>query len=328
MPSSSVGSIAAAPGDAVLSIAGARARRRLVPRRRSRSVARHLPRYRPCGWDARPPGSTATRSSSAIRCTMPPGMRWVSGWSGIGSAPGSEDAVTSDEATVAFFFGDGATSVRATCTRASVFAAAFDAPMFVLPKQPVGDFRAGGQRSRRRLWERSTGYGFPGVRVDGNDACPPARGDPVGARRSRLRQRPGDDRGLHLPDGCAHHVRRPDPLPDGGRGRTLEVAGPDPAGQGAPVRQGLADQEFFEQVAGEADELAARFRAHCIGPKPPPQCLHRAAPPARAAGRPPGIPGRLGRDSGGSMAPITTTLAKALNTASSVCDGGRQRRSS
>jgi len=37
-------------------------------------------------------------------------------------------------------------------------------------------------------------------------------------------------------------------------------------------RQGLADQEFFEQVAGEADELAARFRAHCIGmPKPPPE---------------------------------------------------------
>jgi len=37
-------------------------------------------------------------------------------------------------------------------------------------------------------------------------------------------------------------------------------------------RQGMADQEFFDSVGAEADELAARFRAHCIAmPKPPPE---------------------------------------------------------
>jgi len=35
-------------------------------------------------------------------------------------------------------------------------------------------------------------------------------------------------------------------------------------------RQGMADQEFFDSVSAEADDLAARFRAHCIAmPKPP-----------------------------------------------------------
>ena len=37
-------------------------------------------------------------------------------------------------------------------------------------------------------------------------------------------------------------------------------------------RQGLADQDFFDAVTVESDELAARFRAHCIGMvKPPPE---------------------------------------------------------
>jgi pyruvate dehydrogenase E1 component alpha subunit len=36
-------------------------------------------------------------------------------------------------------------------------------------------------------------------------------------------------------------------------------------------RQGMADQDYFDSVNAEADELAARFRAHCLAmQKPPP----------------------------------------------------------
>ena len=108
----------------------------------------------------------------------------------------------------------------------------------LLPEQPVGDLRAGGQavagaavgavhrlRVPRRPGRRQRRAGLPGGHQVG------AGGVPVG-------QRPGDDRGVHLPDGRAHHVRRPDTLSAGRRGRALEAARPDRAGAGAPVPAG------------------------------------------------------------------------------------------
>ena len=103
----------------------------------------------------------------------------------------------------------------------------------LLPEQPVGDLRAAGAaepgaavpaRARLRLPRR------PGRRQ--RRARLPGR-DPQGAGGGPGRPGPDADRGLHLPDGRAHHLRRPDPLPAGGRAGDLEAQGPDRAGQGS-----------------------------------------------------------------------------------------------
>ena len=60
-----------------------------------------------------------------------------------------------------------------------------------------------------------SGFGFPGVRVDGNDVFAVPRRDPQGAGRRQRRAGPDAHRGVHLPHGRPHHLRRPDPLPGG-----------------------------------------------------------------------------------------------------------------
>jgi len=82
------------------------------------------------------------------------------------------DGESRNEATIAFF-GDGATS-QGDVHEGMVFAAAFDAPVvFYCQNNQWAISEPVGKQSRVPLWQRSTGYGFPGVRVDGNDvvAC-------------------------------------------------------------------------------------------------------------------------------------------------------------
>src|SRR6476646_7775816 len=77
-----------------------------------------------------------------------------------------------NEATIVFF-GDGATS-QGDVHEGMVFAAAFDAPVvFYCQNNQWAISEPVERQSRVPLWERSTGYGFPGMRVDGNDvvAC-------------------------------------------------------------------------------------------------------------------------------------------------------------
>ena len=85
----------------------------------------------------------------------------------------------------------------------------------LLPEQPVGDLRAAGAAEpdpavpagqRLRLPRR------PGRRQ--RRARLP-RGHPEGAAGGPRGPGPDADRGVHLPDGRAHHHRRPDPVPAG-----------------------------------------------------------------------------------------------------------------
>ena len=141
------------------------------------------------------------------------------------------------DAAVIAHFGDGASS-QGDVNEAFIFAASYNAPgRVLLPEQPVGDLRAD--------------------RAADPDPALPARARLRLPRRPRRRQRrardvrrhagraaagprrPGPDvrRGLHLPDGRAHHDRRPDPLPALRRRRALEAEGPDRPGRGLPQAQ-------------------------------------------------------------------------------------------
>ena len=119
-----------------------------------------------------------------------------------------------DSVTVAFL-GDGGTSSEGDCHEALNFAAVFKAPcVFVVREQPLGDLGSAQQSSppAPTFAHKAIGYGMPGVRVDGNDVLAVYQ---AGRRPPRApgTAGPDADRGGHLPDGAAHHLRRPDPLP-------------------------------------------------------------------------------------------------------------------
>ena len=101
----------------------------------------------------------------------------------------------------------------------------------LLPEQPVGDLRAA--RAADAASRSTSGRRASASPASGSTAttCSPCYAVTRAALQNAPRgQRPDADRGLHLPDGRAHDVRRPDPLPARRRARGVEAQGPDRAG--------------------------------------------------------------------------------------------------
>ena len=227
-----------------------------------------------CGWDPK-----ATRFNSytivignqVLNATgYAMGQRFDGVIGSVSSVRGG-DAEDSNEATIAFF-GDGATS-QGDVHEGMVFAAAFDAPVvFYCQNNQWAISEPVSKQSRVPLWERSTGYGFPGVRVDGNDvlAC-------LAVTRWALEEcRSGN--GPVMIEAFTYRMDAHTTSDDPTRYRMAaeeehwKLLDPIERVRAHLSRQGLADQEFFDSVSADADELAARFRAHCIAmEKPPPE---------------------------------------------------------
>src|SRR6476620_9679071 len=171
---------------------------------------------------------------------------------------GAGDATDSNEATIAFF-GDGATS-QGDVHEGMVFAAAFDAPVvFYCQNNQWAISEPVARQSRVPLWERSTGYGFPGMRVDGNDvlAC-------LAVTRWALEEcRSGN--GPVMIEAFTYRMDAHTTSDDPTRYRMAaeeehwKLLDPIQRVKAQLSRQGMADQEFFDSVATEADALAARF---------------------------------------------------------------------
>ncbi len=83
----------------------------------------------------------------------------------------------------------------------------------LLPEQPVGDLRAHREADPRPALPARPRLRLP--RRPGRRQRRPGlpRGHPLGPGARPPRRGPDADRGLHLPDGRPHHLRRPDPLP-------------------------------------------------------------------------------------------------------------------
>ena len=141
---------------------------------------------------------------------------------------------TDDGEAVIAYFGDGATS-QGDVNEAFVWSGVFNAPIvFFCQNNQYAISEPLERQTRIPLYQRAHGFGFPGVRVDGNDVLATLRGDPGRARPRPPRPGPDADRGVHLPDGRAHHLGRPDPLPHRQRGRGLAGQGPDRPAAGVP----------------------------------------------------------------------------------------------
>ncbi len=136
--------------------------------------------------------------------------------------------VGSDEGeAVIAYLGDGATS-QGDVNEAFIFASVFNAPVvFFCQNNQYAISEPLERQSRIPLYKRASGFGFPGIRVDGNDVLATLAVTRKALDDARAGTGPVVRRGLHVPDGRAHHVRRPDPLPDRQRGRGVEAQGPD-----------------------------------------------------------------------------------------------------
>ncbi len=173
------------------------------------------------------------------------------------------------EATIAFF-GDGATS-QGDVHEAMVFAAAYDSPVvFYCQNNQWAISEPVERQSRVPLFNRAHGYGFPGLRVDGNDvlACLAVTKWAMDECRS--------GNGPVLIEAFTYrmdaHTTSDDPTRyrQADEAQAWKLLDPIERVKVHLARNGMADSTFFDEVDGEADALAARFRAHCIAMTVPP----------------------------------------------------------
>jgi pyruvate dehydrogenase E1 component alpha subunit len=174
-----------------------------------------------------------------------------------------------DEATIVFF-GDGATS-QGDVHEGMVYAASFDAPVvFYCQNNQWAISEPVETQSRVPLHQRAAGYGFEGIRVDGNDvlAC-------LAVTRWALDEcRSGN--GPVMIEAFTYrmdaHTTSDDPtryrLDD--ETEAWKMFDPIERVRVHLTRSGWADEEFFATVQADADELAARFRAFAVAMETPP----------------------------------------------------------
>jgi len=178
-----------------------------------------------------------------------------------------------DEAVIAYF-GDGATS-QGDVNEAFVWASVFNAPVvFYCQNNQWAISEPLEKQSRVPLYQRARGFGFPGLRVDGNDvlACY--------AVTKKAMQAAREGQGPTLIEAFTYRMGAHTTTDDPTRYRLaseLEVwklRDPIERVRAYLVRGGLADPEFFAEVDAEAKQVGARVREACRNmPDPPPLAL-------------------------------------------------------
>lgn len=173
------------------------------------------------------------------------------------------------EATMAFF-GDGATS-QGDVHEAMVWASVYDAPLvFFCQNNQWAISEPLERQTRVPLYQRADGYGFRGVRVDGNDvlaslavsrwALDEARNGngPVLVEAFTYRM------DAHTTSDDASRYRLDDEL------QAWKLKDPVERLRVHLLRSGNGDQDFLDEVDAEADDLAERFRQFCFDMSEPP----------------------------------------------------------
>ena len=170
---------------------------------------------------------------------------------------GTEDAVIA-------YFGDGATS-QGDVNEAFVFATVFNAPVvFFCQNNQWAISEPLERQTRIPLYQRARGFGFPGVRVDGNDVLAVLAVTRAALRNAREGNGPTFIEAFTYRMGA--HTTSDDPT----RYRlasdleTWKLKDPLERMKAYLVRSGMADAAFFAGVEVDADALAAHVRKGCI----------------------------------------------------------------
>jgi 2-oxoisovalerate dehydrogenase E1 component subunit alpha len=175
-----------------------------------------------------------------------------------------------DEAVIVYF-GDGATS-QGDVNEAFVWAPVFNAPVvFFCQNNQWAISEPLEKQSRIPLYQRARGFGFPGLRVDGNDvlACYAVTQKAMRAAR--------EGQGPTLIEAFTYRMGAHTTTDDPTRYRLAselemwKLRDPIERVRAYLVRGGLAEPEFFADVDAEARQVGARVREACrTMPDPPP----------------------------------------------------------
>ena len=176
---------------------------------------------------------------------------------------GAVGDVDTGEAVIAYF-GDGASS-QGDVNEAFVWASAYTCPIvFFCQNNQWGISTPTATQSKIPLYKRAEGFGFPGVRVDGNDVLASYAVTRQALDAARTGQGPTLIEAFTYRMGA--HTTSDDPT----RYRlsseleAWKLKDPLERMKAFLFKQQLADADFLAEVEADADALAARIRTECL----------------------------------------------------------------
>ncbi len=175
-----------------------------------------------------------------------------------------------DQAVICYF-GDGATS-QGDVNESFVFASVYNAPVvFFCQNNQWAISEPLERQTRIPLYQRAAGFGFPGVRVDGNDVLAVLAVTRAALANAR------DGQGPTLIEAFTYRMGAHTTSDDPTRYRVAadleawKLKDPIERVKVYLARTGIADHEFFDAVEAEAETLAIALRDDCRAlPDPPP----------------------------------------------------------
>jgi 2-oxoisovalerate dehydrogenase E1 component alpha subunit len=177
------------------------------------------------------------------------------------------------EAVIAYF-GDGATS-QGDVNEAFVWASVFGAPVvFFCQNNQYAISEPSERQTRVPLYQRAAGFGFPGVRVDGNDVLATLAVTRVALDRARYGEGPTLIEAYTYRMGA--HTTSDDPTRYriASEVEAWKLKDPIERVRSFLHKQQLAGDDFFASVQEESDRLAARLRQECVSmPDPAPDAI-------------------------------------------------------
>ena len=176
-------------------------------------------------------------------------------------APDGDAAGTQEpKAAVMVYFGDGASS-EGDVHESMVFASSYNAPVvFFCQNNHWAISVPTAVQTRIPLSNRAKGYGFPGIRVDGNDVIAVHAVTEWALERAREGKSPVLIEAFTYRVGA--HTTADDPTKYRGSEEEAQWRAKDPLDRLEKYlrAEGFADDAFFEQVKADGDELAGYVR--------------------------------------------------------------------
>jgi pyruvate dehydrogenase E1 component alpha subunit len=165
---------------------------------------------------------------------------------------------------VMVYFGDGATS-QGDVNEAFIFAASYTAPVvFFCQNNQYAISEPIALQSKIPLYRRASGFGFPGVRVDGNDVLA------VQAVTAWALERARQGHGPTLIEAYTYrmgaHTTSDDPTKYRSRDETEQWRARDPISrvQSYLLKAGAIDQAWLDALDADCEALAERVREGCV----------------------------------------------------------------
>lgn len=181
---------------------------------------------------------------------------------------------TDDGEAVIAYFGDGASS-QGDVNESFVWASVYNAPVvFFCQNNQYAISEPVIRQAKAPLYQRADGFGFPGVRVDGNDVLATYAVSKVAADNARHGNGPTLIEAFTYRMGAHTTTDDPTRYRDSIEVDQWKARDPIDRMRSFLVREKVGDSDFCEQIDAEAEEHALSLRERVIAmPDPNPQAI-------------------------------------------------------